>query len=390
MADHESVHRPVVRWCAVVTLIVAAAIGSAGVARAQSAPPSPSFETQRLAEGWTALRQGNLPQAAQIAEQLIVDFPRSVAVVALAIEVDVRRGAALAGLASYERWLGSRRVDDPYALRRIAQAHLETIAANPSHGARIQAARSLAADGSAEARAELARAAANGGVVETQMLASLGDTGAVRDLVAQLQIDGGGKARIIAALVESRSPLAVPPLMDLLGNHREEQRVAAAEALGKLGAVQAVPRLQALLNDPAFPVRLAAASALYRLENHDGMNLLSELLSSEHGTIRLAVAEVMAVRPPATWSSVVRELTRHEDAMVQLGAARLIAPYEPELAAEVLARLGQSDNPAVREEAGRAFVERLAADFATLRRYLRSADGQTSVRAAARILELTR
>jgi HEAT repeat protein len=390
MADHGFVHRSVVRWCTVVTLMVAVGVGSAGQARAQGPPPSASLEIQRLGDGWAAFRQGNLAQAAQIAEQLVAEFPRSAGVVALAIEVDIRRGGVLAGLASYERWLGSRRVDAPYALRRIAQAHLEAIAANPSHGARIQAARSLAADGNVAAREELAKAAANGGVAETQMLASLGDTRAVRDLVAQLQIDGGGKARIIAALVESRSPLAVPPLMDLLGNHREEQRAAAAEALGKLGAVQAVPRLQALLNDPAFPVRLAAASALYRLENHDGMNLLSELLSSEHGTIRLAVAEALAVRPPATWSSIVRELTRHEDAMVQLGAARLIAPYEPELAAEVLARLGQSDNPAVREEAGRAFVERLAADFATLRRYLRSTDGPTSVRAAARILELTR
>jgi HEAT repeat protein len=98
----------------------------------------------------------------------------------------------------------------------------------------------------------------------------------------------------------------------------------------------------------------------------------------------------MAVRPPASWLSVVRALTAESDPSIQLGAARLIAPYDPELAASVLERLSGSDNPAIREEAARVFVQRVAGDFPELRRYLRSSDPLAAVRAAARIIELTR
>lgn len=358
---------------------------------AQTVPArAASAENKLLAEGWAALAQGDLQQAMARAEQAVAEFPRSAAAVAFAVEVGVRRGGALAGLEPYERWLGERRVDEPYALRRVAHAHLESAAANQQHPARLEARTALAADGGVDARAELARAAANGGVAERQLLASLGDSRAVGDLVTELRAPGGSKVRVINALVESRSRAAIPPLVDMLNDPREEHRAAAAEALGKLGAVDTAQRIKPLLNDPTFPVRVAAASALYRLEDYDGVQLLNELMGSEHGPVRLAAVEALSVRPPGNWLGVVRDLTRHEEAIVQLGAARLIAPYEPDVASEVLVRLSRSDNPAVREEAGRTFVQRLAADFGTLRKFLRSPDALTSVRAAARILELTR
>jgi hypothetical protein len=389
MAHYGSVRAPVACRASVLMFMVAT-LWTAPTYAQRGSPHPASAEVQVIAEGWASLRQGELQQALQIAERAIAEYPRSAAAVALAVEADIQRGGALAGLAPYERWLAARRVDDPYVLRRIALGHLDRAAAEKQHPARLEAATALAADGSAEARAELARAAANGGAAETQLLASLGDARAVRELAAQARAPDGSKSRVIAALGDSRSTDAVPPLMELLGDSREEYRAAAADALGKLGASAAVPKLRPLLNDPAFPVRVAAASALYRLEDYAGVNLLNELMSSEHGTVRLAAVEAMAVRPPAGWVTVVRDLTNHEEAVVQLGAARLLAPYEPDVAAEVLARLGKSDNPAIREEAGRNYIRHLAADFASLRRFLRSPDVVTSVRAAARILELTR
>jgi hypothetical protein len=56
----------------------------------------------------------------------------------------------------------------------------------------------------------------------------------------------------------------------------------------------------------------------------------------------------------------------------------------------VLTQLQSSGNLAIREEAGRALAERVVNDFAGLRRMLHSPDAGTRVRAAARILELTR
>jgi len=98
----------------------------------------------------------------------------------------------------------------------------------------------------------------------------------------------------------------------------------------------------------------------------------------------------MAGTPPPSWQGIVKALLTEPDEGVQLGAARLIAPYDPQAAAETLERLGRSENVTVREEAARAYMKRVAGDFASLRRYLRSQDTVASVRAADRILELTR
>ena len=319
----------------------------------------------------------------------MAEQPLNPAAVALGVEVDVARGGSLAGLDTYERWLGSRKVDAPYVLRRLSHAHLRWVA-RQQQPARLEAIKALVADGDQEAADALLQEAAAGGPSQAKALASLGDPRGVEMLIGQLQTPAGSKRSVIEALAESRSRLAVAPLVNLLTDIREDHRAAAARALGQLGASDAISRLKPLLNDPVFPVRMAAAEALYRLEDYSGADLLDGLLTSDHAAVRLSAAESMAVKPSPSWLHVVRTLTSDPDTTVQLGAARLIAPYEPQLAAAVLERLRSAENPAIREEAGRAFVEQVAGDFASLRRYLRSPDPLTVVRAASRILSLTR
>ncbi len=343
-----------------------------------------------LAEGWTALGQGQLARAAQAAQRAMADSPRSAAALALAVEVEIARGGAIPALDTYERWLGAKRIDEAYVLRRIAHAHLRGAARQGQGAARLEAVKALAAEGDPQAGADLMREASGGPPADPQVLASLGDERAVQALIAQLRVPGGSKVGVLKALVESRSRLAVPAIADVLADAREEHRAAAADALGRLGAPDAAARLRPLLEDPAFPVRVAAAGALYRLGDNSGVALLEQLLASEHAAVRLGAADAMSARPTPAWHAVVRELTRAGDATVQLGAARLIAPYDHELASTLLQQLGRSDNPAIREEAGRTFVERVAGDFRSLRAYLRGRDAVTAVRAAARILELTR
>jgi hypothetical protein len=374
----------------VMALLLAALFAGSVHAQARaSAPPDATFATA-LAQGWSALAAGDLPKAAKYAESAMGERPGSAAAVALAVEVDLARSGPLAGLSTYERWLGGRRVEDPYVLRRIAHELLRSVARQRTHAGRIEAAKALTADGDPQASAELLRGAADGGEMEARTLASLGDPQGVEILIGQLQTPGPGKLGTINALAQSGSKLAIPPLVKLLTDIREDQRAAAADALGRLGASQAIPQLKSLLNDPVFPVRMSAAGALYQLEDYSGVDLLDELMVSPHAAVRLSAAETMAVRPPASWLSVVRALTAESDASIQLGAARLIAPYDPQLAASVLERLSGSDNPAIREEAARVFVQRVAGDFPELRRYLRSSDPLAAVRAAARIIELTR
>ena len=373
-----------------MALLMAALLGGSVWAQPRASTPAEGSFASTLAQGWSALAAGDLAKAAKLAESALEDRPGSAAAVAFAVEVDFARGGPLAGLTTYERWLSGRKVEDPYVLRRIAREHLRSIAQQPNHVGRLEAARALTADGDAQASADLLRGASGGGQLEARTLATLGDPQSVEILIGQLQAPDGGKLGTIKALAESGSTLAIPPLVKLLTDIREDNRAAAADALGRLGASQAIPQLKRLLDDPVFPVRMSAATALYQLEDYSGVNLLDELMASQHAAVRLGAAEAMATRPPASWLSVVRALTSDSDAAVQLGAARLVAPFDPQLAASVLERLNGSDNPAIREEAARVFVQRVAGDFPELRRYLRSPDPLAAVRAAARIVELTR
>jgi hypothetical protein len=117
---------------------------------------------------------------------------------------------------------------------------------------------------------------------------------------------------------------------------------------------------------------------------------LSEVAQSEHAAIRVAAAREMASQPDASWQNAVRVLAGDPDPVVRLEAARLIAPYDQPLAQRVLDDLMRDGNIAVREAASSVMVEQVASDFATLRALMRSGDVAVRVKAAARVLELTR
>jgi HEAT repeat protein len=394
-----------IRWaarpCAIATLVLGMSSLVAGarapfscvlLAQSQNSPAQSAStpEISLVGEGWTALARGDLQRASSLANRALTESPRGAAAVALAVEVEIARAGAMAGLDIYERWLGERRVDEPYVLRRIAQAHLrQAVKDRQASGARLEALKALAADGEAAAVADLTAAAAQGGQAEAGILATQGDRRAVEALVSQLRAGGPRRATILA-LGNSGSPLAIPALTELLADPRDDTRAAAADGLGHLGARDAIPQIKPLLQDQSFPVRMAAAAALYRLEDYSGVTLLDQMMSSENASVRLGAAEAMAARPDATWQAVVRQLTGDPDETVQLGAAGLIAPYDRELSAAVLQRLGQSGNLAIREEASRVLAERVASDFGTLRKLLRAPDALSAARAARRILELTR
>lgn len=374
-----------------IAIAIVAAAFAALVAATPLYAATAAQTTTAMSDGWAALASGDLAGAARAAQRAMSESPRSVAAGALAVEVDIARGGNIAGLDIYERWLAGRKVEAPYLLRRIAQARLRTVSASRTRQpAETESLAALAADGEQDAAAELARRATAGNLADATVLASMGDPRGVDVLIRQLATPAGGKLGAINALAESGSKRAIAALVPFLSDAREEYRSAAADALGRLGAAQAIAQIKPLLNDPVVPVRLGAAGALYRLQDYSGVNMLDGMLTSEHATVRLSAAQMMAGTPTPTWQSVVRTLANEPDETVQLGAARLIAPYDLQLAASVLERLGQSENPTVREEAGRAFVRGVAGDFSALRRYLRNGDTLTSVRAATRILELTR
>lgn len=348
-------------------------------------------EAALLAEGWARLARGDAAGAAVIASQALAREPLSAAALVLAVDADLARGGASAALNTYERWLGARRLDDAYALRRVARALLlESSRKQPSATARLEALRALAADGDPDAAATLEQAAFSGSFADTRALALAGDERAVNLLIGQLGSIPGSKSPIISALGDTGSKLAVPHLTALLADPDDLNRAAAADALGRLGATEAIPQLKPLLKDSFFSVRLKAAGALYRLNDSSGLPLLTDLTQDEHAAIRVAAARELASQPDAPWQSLVRSLANDPDPVVRLEAAKLIAPYDQPLAKTVLDGLMRDSNVGIREAASSVLVERVAADFATLRALLRSNDVAVRVKAAGRILELTR
>jgi HEAT repeat protein len=376
------------RSALVVTLLVSAAPGV--VARHQAGTSQASEEVALVSTGWSYLAAGDLARAIDHANLALAKSPRSLAAITLLVHADIMRAGASTGLDSYEQWLGGRAPDDGYLLRHLARALLLEIRRSADLPSRVQALKHLSKDGDADARAELTRQAYKGGITELRCLAELGDAGAVRQLIGMLK-QSSKKLEIIDALVASGHALAIPPLLDLLADADRTIVAAAADGLGKLGAQEAVARLKPLLTSPASTrlVKLKAAEALFRLGDDTGAELLANLLKSPEAALRIVGATAMASRPNPAWLAAVRDLLEASHPVVRLEAAALIAQYEPEAARATLDRLLADGTPPVRIQAARVLAERVAGDFATLRKLMKAGDTLARVRAAGRILELT-
>ena len=343
-----------------------------------------------IANGWSLLAKGDAAAALRAASAELARDDRNVAALALAVEATTTTGGASAGLAFYENWMRAHRVDPPYVLRRVAVAVLRDASRKGAGTPRLDALQALAADGDVDAIATLQSAAAMNRMGETRALAAAGNTRAIDALIRQLQTTPGAKAPIITALGASGSRRALPVLLPFLSDPQDVNRAAAAEAIGRIGGADAVPRIAPLLNDPVFLVKVKAAGALMRLNDPRGLATLAEIAQSEHPHIRVAAATEMASQPDAAWQELVRRLAADPDPTVRLDAARLIAPYDHALADNILRDLMRNSNIGIREAASGTFVDAVASDFASLRPLLHSTDDAVRVKAAARILELTR
>ena len=358
----------------------------------QPARPVLTEETQAMYNGWALLAAGDTAKAAGYAQSVLDKYPRNIAAAALRVEAEIARGGGQAGLLAYENWLGGRKLEDGYLLRRAARAILWEAAGDAGVG--IEALQHLAADEDPEARAQLARRMVAGGFGETRALARLGDQGAIQRLIKQIETGEGSKMLQIEALIQSKSPLAIPPLIKLLKDTNYPYHVAAAaDGLGTLGATQAIPELQQLYNDPRqlSPTRLMAAAGLFKLNDMTGIQLLMRNLTSSVPTMSIGTAQLMAgSNPGPEWRAAVQKGLSDPDPAVRVMAAELLALADREASRAALEQLLLDDNQVIREKASQAMVQKVVGDFGTFRRFLRSGDALTRVQAGGRVLELTR
>jgi hypothetical protein len=375
-----------------------------------------SEETTLLAQGWAALATGNALAAADIAQQILGKYRQSVGGLALAVEAAITRGGAMAGLTTYESWLESRRLENPFVIRRIAMAVLREKMNAPSTSGgsaprgRLVALKALGAEGDAEALSKLAQNRDQ--VAETRVMAELGNQQAVQDLIRRLESaaaaphpQAGQKVAYIEALANTKNRMAIAPIRRLLDDPDPLVVAAAADALGKLDAKEAIPQLRTLVEGPIGPVRWPAARSLSLMGDSGGVAFLRERLVFDparevEGAIvtpgagdylQAQAAEALApLGPNADWINTARRLLGSPDPQARLLAAKVIAPQDQPVAKDVLEALLLDSNPGISQEATDILASRVAGDFVTLRRLLRSADAYSQALAAARIVELTR
>jgi len=359
------------------------------------APVATSQEALLLAQGWGYLSAGDIAHAAGVSAQAMTQFPLSEAALALGVETELVRTGWAGALDLYERWLGARHLDEPYALRRIARAVLREAVRNVE--TRTGALEALIADGDPDAFAQADAASKAGRFGETQALAAVGDERAIRSLIAQLDTYPDARGPAIEALAGSRSKLAVPALVKLLDDPKEDTQARAANALGRIGDTSVVDKLRPLLEPSrAYPVRFMAAQALGQLGDASGVAFLRSALDAAANypgasLVRVQTAEALATIGPDTgWVDTARALLNDPDPNVRAHAAKLIAPYDNALAKATLTSLATDANPAIRQEASQFLADHVAGDFATLRVLLRSGDAGARASAAARILEISR
>ena len=372
----------------------AAALALASLIRvaAQAPPPAPpltnvSSDAARLMQGWALMAQGQSGLAENHAQTILKASPRSLPAIVLAIEAGIATNGAPSGLDYYEQWVGTRALEEPALLRRVAVGFLKAEGDREDSSARLEALRALNDEpGSGPALRTI-----KDGPGAIRLRAALGDEAAVRAVIDELNSGATNKLAAIDALAQSGHAQAVSTLSAQLKDPRPEVRAAAAEGLGRLGSQGGLPALKlAHQSDQSAFVRTKAAAALLKLNDTSGLALLRELLVSESPVSRLTGAQALADVPDATWTEVVRNLAQTGEPTIRLAAARLIAATDPGLAQAVADALAADTNLAVRELATRAQAELGGRDLRRLRALLRSADALTRVKAASGILAATR
>ena len=229
------------------------------------------------------------------------------------VDATIASAGATAALGQVQAWLGSRPLDEPLVVRRIAHAMLwEEGSQQQDALARMEALRALAGDGDQAAASELARAVSPADGAQSRAAAATGNARAVPSLIDELN-NPGSPVTTINALGASGSPQAIPPLEGLLKDDRIEVRAAAAEALGRIGSRDVVTQVKPMLSDHNVFVRTKAAEALLRLDDESGLAMLEQMLQDPDSEIRLSAAEALASRADSAWQSAVYQLLQDED-----------------------------------------------------------------------------
>jgi len=278
--------------------------------------------------------------------ELVEDEAQAVRLVKLALEVDLRLGARLAGAVKpewHEQTVGLVAGLDVPPLLKIQLLEItksertipELVKAlnHEDSDVRKSAAEALGKIGSDATIPGLVKALNDENSfiakIAAEALGRIGSDSAIPELVKALNHEDSDVRKSAAeALGKIDSDSAIPGLVKALNHKDSLVRRVAANALGKIGSDSAIPELVKALNDENSFVRWVAANALGKIGSVVAISKLVKALSHEDSSVRESVAEVLGkIGSVATIPGLIKALNDENSSA-------------PTIAAEALGRIG--------------------------------------------------
>jgi HEAT repeat protein len=373
------------------TLVCGAVFASITIGAQQTAPATHTApHVAQLAQGWAHLAAGRMEDAIRVGEALLAGGKEPHQAVSFLVTVEVTRGRPIQALDRYEAWQGMQRPDDLFLLAEISLGLARQLASSTDPLVQAEA-QSIVdrIDGPPTDRGSSARPAS---ALNDAALARGGDPEAIARLRQRLKAPMGPEAEyVIGALADANDAASIADLRALLAAPQPPVQMAAISALGKLGAKEAIPELRKLAAQRQPLVSTMATVALSRMGDAEAQARVTSLLASPNGEERLMAAEAIGLQESGRWSQAVTAVLEDPSLMLRVQAALLLsrAGVDVEKAQIVLAQALGSENPMLREQAGRAVVERERPEPALLKRFLRDPDGRVQLRGIQGLLAAT-
>jgi len=343
----------------VETIVLAAALAS--VAAASPVTPDP---------------RSRLAQQAGAGQPSLAEQMRKEARTAIAAAVAAGRPDE--ALDTYDRYFTSVKKHDPVLLLPAVRGVLVQIGNDQASLARIPALERLARSGDAAGRSALDTAAGGRntlmpeGIEADCALARLGDQNAIDRLTRRLPDElPRDKSAIIIGLMDAGATRAASALVPFLTDDNPSNRLAAIQAIGRIGSREQVPPLRAAFEAESHPgTRQAMAAALHSLGSNAGAALLAQTERSPIPDVQLAALEAYYASKSPTWPALARQLLRSSSEGARLRAAALLGLADADALRE-LTRAAGSTNMATREVGLRLLESAGFQDTAFLLKFLR-------------------
>ncbi len=185
------------------------------------------------------------------------------------------------------------------------------------------------------------------------------------EALEDLPVDG--QLALINALTDAGRKAGRPVVIRGLRSPHSEVRVAASDAMGRLGTGEDVPRLVALLSSDDSALAVAAQHSLVQLNDPDAEGLLVNAMAGSDPEVCAKLLQILVRRGYERAVPIILDSIRDDHAVMRVAALHALADRgAAEHAPALLAALQAARDDAERQAAGRclaAFSTRFGAEI---------------------------